>query len=98
MLAPYAEGGRRLQFEAAFTLRGDAVKHEVVRDLKSLLLGCARDPRWLAAMAGELDKLANGCDRRNNALIAFKDVQNEPSRSARRSPSRTKTRQRTSSS
>ena len=37
-------------------------------------MGCARDPRWLAAMSGELDKLANGCDRRNTALIRLKDA------------------------
>ena len=49
-------------------------KREVVRDLKALLLGCARDPRWLAAMAAELDKLSDGCDRRSNALIRLKDA------------------------
>ena len=74
VLAPYAEevdgfSSRQLLLSAA-----TPSKHEVVRDLKSLLLGCARDPRWLAAMSGELDKLANGCDRRNNALIRLKDA------------------------
>jgi hypothetical protein len=74
VLAPYAEevdgfSSRQLLLSAA-----TPSKHEVVRDLKSLLLGCARDPRWLAAMSGELDKLANGCDRRNTALIRLKDA------------------------
>ena len=74
VLAPYAEeidgfSSRQLLLSAA-----TPSKHEVVRDLKSLLLGCARDPRWLAAMSGELDKLATGCDRRNTALIRLKDA------------------------
>ena len=54
VLAPHAEevdGFSSRQVVEAAT----PSKHEVVRDLKSLLLGCARDPRWLAAMAGELD-------------------------------------------
>ena len=49
-------------------------KYEVVRDLKALLVGCARPPAWLAAMASELDKLAEGCARRAGRLDRLREA------------------------